>query len=77
MQKVGQHRSYIDANKLANVRREIMKKNRLAAAEIEEIKMKIRESINTTKKSTRCQSEVGKPNSRASRKHHRTSKTGK
>ena len=50
MQKVGQHRSYIDTNKLANVRREIMKKNRLAAAEIEEIKMKIRESINTEQK---------------------------
>ena len=50
MQKVGQHRSYIDANKLANVRREIMKKNRLVAAEIEEIKMKIRESINTEQK---------------------------
>ena len=28
-QKVGEHRSYIDANKLANVRRDIMKKNRL------------------------------------------------
>ena len=50
MQKVGQHRSYIDAKKLANVRREIMKKNRLATAEIEEIKMKIRESINTEQK---------------------------
>ena len=43
-QKVGEHRSYIDANKLANVRRDIMKKNRLTAAEIE---MKIKQPINT------------------------------
>ena len=41
-QKVGEHRSYIDANKLANVRRDIMKKNGLTAEEIEEIKTKIR-----------------------------------
>ena len=46
-QKVGEHRSYIDASKLANVRRDIMKKKRLTAAEIEEIKMKIRQPINT------------------------------
>ena len=46
-QKVGEHRSYIDANKLANDRRDIMKKNRLSAAEIEEIKIKIRQPINT------------------------------
>ena len=48
-QKFGEHRSYIDANKLANVRRNIMKKNRLTAAEIEEIKMKIRQPINKKK----------------------------
>ena len=48
-QKVGEHRSYIDANKLANVKRDIMNKNRLTAAEIEEIKMKIRQLINTKK----------------------------
>ena len=48
-QKVGEHRSYIDANKLANVRRDTMKKNRLTAAKIEEIKMKIRQPINTEK----------------------------
>ena len=46
-QKVGEHRSYIDANKLANVRRDIMKNNRLTAAEIEKIKIKIRQPINT------------------------------
>ena len=46
-QKVGEHRSYIDANKLANVRRDIMKNNRLTATEIEEIKRKIRQPINT------------------------------
>ena len=37
-QKVGGHRSYFDANKLVNVRRDITIKNRLTAAEIEEIK---------------------------------------
>ena len=46
-QKVGEHRSYIDANKLANVRRDIRKNNKLTAAEIEEIKMEIRQPINT------------------------------
>ena len=46
-QKVGEHRSYTDANKLANVRRDKMKNNRLTAAEIEEIKIKIRQPINT------------------------------
>ena len=46
-QKVGEHKSYIDANKLANVRRDKMKNNRLTAAEIEEIKIKIRQPINT------------------------------
>ena len=46
-QQAGEHRSYIDASKLANVRRDIVKKNRLTAAEIEEIKMKIRQPINT------------------------------
>ena len=35
-QKVGEHRSYINANKLANVRTDIMKKNRLTAAEIDQ-----------------------------------------
>ena len=37
-QKVGEHRSYFDPNKLVNVRRDITIKNRLTAAEIEEIK---------------------------------------
>ena len=46
-QNVGEHRSYINAKKLPNVKRDIMKKNRLTAAEIEEIKMKLRELINT------------------------------
>ena len=45
-QKVCKHRSYIDS-KHANVRRDIMKKNRLTVGEIEEIKMKIRQPINT------------------------------
>ena len=35
-QKVGEHRSYINANKLANVRTDIMKKSRLTAAEIDQ-----------------------------------------
>ena len=47
IQKVGEYRSYIDANKLANVRRDIMKKNRLTAAEIEKTKTKIRQPMNT------------------------------
>ena len=46
-QRVGEHISYSDASKLVNVRRDIMKKNRLTAAETEEIKMKIRQPINT------------------------------
>ena len=46
-QKVGEHRSYIDANKLANVRRDIMKKNRLTA-----VKMKISQPINTEQQNT-------------------------
>ena len=50
-QKVGEHRSYIDANKLANVRRDIMKNNRLTAAEIEKIKIRIRKPINTEQQS--------------------------
>ena len=40
IQKIGEHRSYTDAKKLATVRRDIMRKNRLKATEIEEIKMK-------------------------------------
>ena len=35
---MGEHRSYIDANKLANIRRDIMNKKRLTEAEIEDIK---------------------------------------
>ena len=46
-QKVGEPRSYTDANNVADVRRDIMKKNRLTAAKIEEIKTKIRQPINT------------------------------
>ena len=45
--KVGEHRSCVDANKLANIRRDIMKKNRLTAVEIEEMEMKVRQPINT------------------------------
>lgn len=46
-QKVGKCRSYIDATKLTNVRRAVMKNNRLTAAEIEDIKMKNRQPRNT------------------------------
>ena len=46
-QKVDKHRNYINVKKLANVRRDIMKNNRLTLAEIEETKMKIRQPINT------------------------------
>ena len=41
------HRRYIDVNKLANLRRDIMQKNRLTASKIENIKTKIRQPINT------------------------------
>ena len=44
--KVGEYTSYIDAKRLANVRRDIMKNNRLTAVEIEEINMKIKQPIN-------------------------------
>ena len=46
-QKVGKHRRYIDANKLANVRKDIMEKDRLKAAEIEKIKTKIKQPVIT------------------------------
>lgn len=36
-QKVGEHRSYIDSNKLDNVRRDAMKKNKLTG-DLEESK---------------------------------------
>ena len=44
--KVGEHRSYVDANKLVNIRRDIMKKNRLRVVDIEEMEMKMRQKIN-------------------------------
>ena len=50
--KAGEHRSYIETNKLAKVRRNIMKKNRLTAGKTEEIKMKIRQPINTEQQNT-------------------------
>ena len=54
-----------------------MKNIILTEAEINEIKVKTKQSINIEKKLRRCKSEFGKPNSRASRKHHRTRNTGK
>ena len=41
--KLGQHRLYMEAKKLANARRDRLKKNRLTSAEIEEIKKTARE----------------------------------
>ena len=35
---MGEHRPYIDVNKLANVRRNTMNKKRLLEAEIEDVK---------------------------------------
>ena len=46
-QKLGEHRHYIDANNLATFRRDMTKNNSLTAADIEKIKMKIRQPINT------------------------------
>ena len=54
-----------------------MKNIILTEAEINEIKVKTKQSINIEKKLRRCKSEFGKPNSRVSRKHHRTRNTGK
>ena len=45
--KVGKYRSYINANKLANVKRDIMKNDRFTAVELKEIKAKIRQPTNT------------------------------
>ena len=47
--EVGEHRSYIDANKLANIRRDIMNKKRLTEAEIEDIKKTVRKQTKTEK----------------------------
>ena len=46
---MGEHRSYIDANKLANIRRDIMNKKRLTEAEIEDIKKTVRKQTKTEK----------------------------
>ena len=46
-----EHRPYIDANTLANVRRHIMNKKRLAKADIEDIKK-------TVKKQTKIKKQV-------------------
>ena len=51
-QKISEHRKCIDANKLANVRTDVKKKNRLTAAEMKQIKMKIRQPINTEQKNS-------------------------
>ena len=47
--KVGKHRPYIYANKLANVRRDVMNKKRLTEAEIEDIKKTVRKKAKTKK----------------------------
>ena len=47
---VSQHTLYMDASKLANVRRDKLKKNRLTSAEIEEIKRTAREPRNLEKR---------------------------
>ena len=46
---MGEHRSYIDPNKLANIRRDIMNKKRLTEAEIEDIKKTTRNQTKTEK----------------------------
>ena len=47
--EVGEHRPYIDANKLANVRRDIINKKRLKETEIEDIKKTVRKQTKTEK----------------------------
>ena len=46
---MGEHRLYIDGNKLANVRRDIMNKKRLTESEIEDFKKTIRKETKTEK----------------------------
>ena len=46
-----EHRPYIDANKLANVRRHIMNKKRLAKADIEDIKKTVKKQTKIKKTS--------------------------
>ena len=46
---MGEHRPYIDANKLANFRQDIMNKKRLKEADIENIKKTIRKQTKTEK----------------------------
>ena len=47
--EVGEDRPYIDVNKLANVRRDIIDKERLTEAEIEDIKKTVRTETKTEK----------------------------
>ena len=47
--EVSEHRPYIDANKLANFRRDIMNKKRLTEADIEDIKKTVRKQTKTEK----------------------------
>ena len=46
---MGEHRPYIDVNKLANARQDIMSKKRLTEAEIENIKKTVRKQTKTEK----------------------------
>ena len=77
-QKISEHRECIDANKLANVRTDVKKKEQINSGR-DEIDQNENQATNKhrTKKLRGSQNEVRKPNFRASIKHHRTNKTGK
>ena len=47
-------RLYIDANKSANVRRDVMKKNKITDAELHEIKNEAKTIIKKNKRKTCC-----------------------
>ena len=67
--EVGEHRPYIDANKLANVRRDIINKKRLKETEIEDIKKTVRKQTKTEKpKPEDVAGKNGKLKTRAERK---------
>ena len=46
---MGEHRRYIDTNKLTNIGRDIMNKKRVTEAEIEDIKKTVRKQTKTGK----------------------------
>ena len=67
---MGKHRPYIDANKLANVIRDIMNKKRLTEAEIQEIKKTVRKQTKQKNQNLKCSYKYGELNFRTDRKYN-------